>query len=46
VLNLGGVLAYDMPEDNTYLKVKGLTTVIMRNTVESWGVAFGWAKKF
>jgi hypothetical protein len=46
VLNLGGVLAYDMPEDNAYLKVKGLTTVIMRNTVESWGVAFGWAKKF
>jgi hypothetical protein len=46
VLTLGGVLAYDMPEDNTYLKVKGLTTVLMRNTVEFWAVAFSWARKF
>jgi hypothetical protein len=46
VLQLGGVLAYDMPENNTYLKIKALTTVITINTVRSWGVAFGWAKKF
>lgn len=46
VLTLGGVLAYDMPEDNTYLKIKGLTTIITHNTVHSPGVAFSWAKKF
>jgi hypothetical protein len=46
VLSLGGVLAYDMPKYNTYLKVKGLTTIITRNSVHSPGVAFGWGKKF
>jgi hypothetical protein len=46
VLTLGGVLAYDMPKYNTYLKVKGITTIITHNTVHSPGVAFGWGKKF
>jgi hypothetical protein len=46
VLTLGGVPAYDMPKYNTYLKVKGLTTIITRNSVHSPGVAFGWGKKF
>jgi hypothetical protein len=45
-LSLGAVLAYDFPKYGASLKVKALTTVRVRNSVESSGVAIGWAKKF
>ena len=46
ILDLGGVIAYDMPEYGASLKVKALTTAITHNTVGSWGVSMGWIKKF
>ena len=46
VLQLGGVLNYDIPEHFASLKVKGLTTVIAKNSVRSYGVVLGWIKKF
>jgi hypothetical protein len=46
VLQLGTVLGYDMPERGAALKVKALTSVHAINTVHSWGVSFGWIKKF
>lgn len=45
VLELGGVIAYDIPELGAFLKVKGLTTVIAANTVRSQGVSFVWVQK-
>jgi hypothetical protein len=45
VLNLGGVIAYDMPEHGASLKVKALATAMAENTVRSVGVAFGLIKK-
>ena len=45
VLDLGGVLAYDMPEYGASVKIKGLTTVITENTVRSYGVSLGFFKK-
>jgi hypothetical protein len=45
-LSLGGVLAYDMPEHNAFLRLKALTSVITHNTVGSRGVVFEWVKKF
>jgi hypothetical protein len=35
-----------MPEYATSLRVKALTSVAVANSVESWGVVFGWLKKF
>ena len=46
VLELGGVLNYDMPKFDASLKVKALTTVMVKNSVQSYGVALGWIKKF
>jgi hypothetical protein len=46
ILQLGGVVNYDMPEYATSLRVKALTSVAVENSVESWGVVFGWLKKF
>ena len=46
ILDLGGVIAYDMPEYGASLKVKALTTAITQNTVGAWGVSMGWIKKF
>ena len=43
---LGPVVNYDMPERMASVKVKALTTLVTENTVESWGVVFGWYKKF
>jgi hypothetical protein len=37
---------YDMPEYNSSIKIKALTTVVTENTVRSWAVVFGWFKKF
>jgi hypothetical protein len=46
VLELGGVVAYDMPEYGASAKVKVLATAITANTVKSYGVVFGFIKKF
>lgn len=46
VLSLGGVVNLDLPEYNAALRVKALSTVHTENTVESYGVVFGWFKKF
>jgi hypothetical protein len=45
VLELGGVLAYDMPEQQAAMKIKALQTIITENTVKSWGVALTVVKK-
>jgi hypothetical protein len=45
VLELGPVLAYDMPEYAASVKVKALQTLITVNTVKSWGVALTAVKK-
>lgn len=46
LLELGGVLAYDMPSISASLKVKGLTTVVTSNTVKSAiGFAISWYQK-
>jgi hypothetical protein len=45
VLELGGVLAYDMPEQVASMKIKALKTVIVENAVPSWGVALTVVKK-
>lgn len=48
VLELGPVLAYDIPERTAFLKVKALTTIpgTVKNTVEAWGIVGTWIKKF
>jgi hypothetical protein len=45
VLNLGAVLAYDMPEHAMSVKLKALTSVITANTVTTPGVVIGVFKK-
>ena len=45
-LYLGGVLAYDLPEYASSIKIKALRTVIAENNVNSWGVAATWIRKF
>jgi len=45
-LYAGGVINYDMPEYAASAKLKVLSTVFASNTVKSWGVVFGWFKKF
>lgn len=46
ILQLGGVVSYDMPEHASSLKIKANTSVFAENTVTFWGVTFGWMKKF
>ena len=46
VLDLGGVLAYDLPEYASSMKIKWLRTVISENNVNAWGVAAAWIRKF
>jgi hypothetical protein len=46
VLNLGGVLNFDMTEHRAAVKIKTLSTLLAGNTVRSHGVAIGWFKKF
>jgi hypothetical protein len=43
---VGPILNYDMPERMASVKVKAITTFVTENTVESWAVIAGWAKKF
>lgn len=45
-LALGGVLAYDIPEFQTSLKIKALATVRQRHSVRSRAIAVGWFRKF
>ena len=45
VFELGGVLAYDMPEQLASMKIKALKTIITENAVPSWGVALTVVKK-
>lgn len=45
MLNLGGVINYDMPEHGGAMKLKVLTSVISENAVRSFGVALTLAKK-
>ncbi|MEZ5873594.1 MAG: transporter, partial [Hyphomicrobiales bacterium] len=46
VLQVGPVLAIDIPEHGSFVKLKATTTVFVRNTVEAWGVAGTWVKRF
>jgi hypothetical protein len=46
VLNIGPVLAYDMPEHAMSVKIKALTSVITANTVTTPGVVVSVFKKF
>jgi hypothetical protein len=45
VLNLGGVIAYDMPELAASMKFKVLTSVFSENAIRSTGAAFGFIRK-
>lgn len=45
VLELGGVVAYDLPELGAFFKVKALTTIIAANTVRSQGIDLVWVQK-
>src|SRR6187431_1544116 len=40
------IVNYDMPEHNSFVKIKALTTIVTENTVRSWAIVFGWLKKF
>lgn len=46
VLSLGPVLSYDLPEFDASFKIKALTSVRVRNAVQSWGISAGWVKRF
>ena len=47
VLELAGVVAYDLPKYASSIKVKALHSVISENNVgSSWGVVAGWFRKF
>jgi hypothetical protein len=45
LLNLGGIVNFDMPEFGASVKIKTLSTVIAANTVRSSGIVIGWNKK-
>jgi hypothetical protein len=45
LLSLGGVLGYDMPEIGAAMKIKGIRSVVARNTANSHAVAIGLIKK-
>src|SRR5262249_17918010 len=45
ILNLGGVLAYDMPEYNAAIKLKVLSTVFVENNAHSRGFVLSVFKK-
>lgn len=44
-LQLGGVAAYDLPEIQTTVKLKGLATVITDNTVGTYGISLSFIRK-
>ena len=45
LLNVGPVVAYDMPEHGAFVKIKALSTVLVRNSAHSRGVVFSLLKK-
>jgi hypothetical protein len=45
LLNLGGVLAYDMPEFGAFIKIKMLQTVFVENSAHSRGIVLTFVKK-
>ena len=45
LLNLGGVLAYDMPEFGAFIKIKWLQTVFVENSAHSRGIVLTFVKK-
>ena len=46
ILHLGGIAGYDMPELESSVKVKALSSAFATNTVTFWSVVVGWIKKF
>jgi hypothetical protein len=46
LLQLGGIIAYDIPEHAASVKLKALVSPFATNTVSSWGVSSAWIKKF
>ncbi len=46
LLHIGGIVAYDMPEYASSLKLKATAAPFAVDTVTSWGVVFGWIKKY
>jgi hypothetical protein len=46
ILQLGGLVAYDMPECDSSVKIKALSSVFADNRPSLWEVALGWIKKF
>jgi len=46
LLELGGVINYDMPEHKAALRAKVLTTAMAKNLVRSYTIIVGWIKKF
>lgn len=46
LLQVGGIINYDMPADRASLKVKALKSFEAENTVESWGIVVGYSKGF
>jgi hypothetical protein len=45
ILNLGGVLAYDMPEFGAMIKIKALQSVFVENSAHSRGIVLTFVKK-
>jgi hypothetical protein len=45
-VEIAPIVNYDMPDSNSSMKIKALTTILTENTVRSWAVVFGWYKKF
>lgn len=45
-LQLGGIVAYDMPERDASVKLKATNTAYVENTVALWTVVAAWYKKF
>jgi hypothetical protein len=45
ILNLGGVLAYDMPEFGAMIKIKTLQSVFVENSAHTRGIVLTFVKK-
>ena len=45
ILNLGGVLAYDMPEFGALIKIKTLQSVFVENSAHTRGIVLTFVKK-
>lgn len=46
LLQMGGVVAYDMPEYGATMKLKANTNVLAEDLPPFWAVVFGWIKKY